>query len=118
MDEIVVNRKNVTATKNEVQEDFVFRISKHNRGFVVKTSANLELSNTLFLDSERDIAQDIIFNEITRILQTDQDMLKSDTKYVCPKCGKEIMKFKTEETGKSYWFCSSCKYQIPHYKRS
>ena len=64
MDEIVVNRKNVTATKNEIQEDFVFRISKHNRGFVVKTSANLELSNTLFLDSERDIAQDIIFNEI------------------------------------------------------
>ena len=119
MDVITKKVSEAITTKNQIQSDYIIRITKHKRGFVIRTSENLELTDTLFLNSERDIAQDILFNEINQILKTDEDKRKSDTKYVCPKCGEEVMTFKAGKKGeKSYWACPGCQYKIPHYKRS
>ena len=118
MDAIPVQKaaKNIIAVPVPVtgaKEELFFRIIIHNRGFLLQTSNNSSIGNTLFLDTEKDIAQDLIFNEIQRVLHTETDVSKKDTKYVCPKCGKEAMVFE-----KDAWLCPSCKYKICHYQRS
>jgi DNA-directed RNA polymerase subunit RPC12/RpoP len=115
MDTITTQPAKAVVTTSNTKEEYVFRISRHSRGIIIKTSSNSELDDTLFLDSELDIAQDLLFTELSRILQTSRDMVKSDTKYVCPKCKKEVMQFSEQ---KNRWVCTHCKYEIPHYERS